>query len=97
MELREELLELRKSTGMNRREFCEYFGIPYRTVQDWEAGKRAMPEYLLNLMKYKVMTEKQSRSAGANAPIVEEPPQELWERRKKKLLAQMGVTKPAAK
>ena len=32
----EELLELRKSTGMNRREFAEYFEIPYRTVQDWE-------------------------------------------------------------
>lgn len=30
----EELLELRKSTGMNRREFAEYFEIPYRTVQD---------------------------------------------------------------
>jgi len=27
----EELLELRKSTGMNRREFAEYFEIPYRT------------------------------------------------------------------
>lgn len=26
----EELLELRKSTGMNRREFAEYFEIPYR-------------------------------------------------------------------
>lgn len=28
----EELLELRKSTGMNRREFAEYFEIPYRTL-----------------------------------------------------------------
>ena len=36
----EELLELRKSTGMNRREFAEYFEIPYRTVQDWELGNR---------------------------------------------------------
>ena len=39
----EELLELRKSTGMNRREFAEYFEIPYRTVQDWELGNRRMP------------------------------------------------------
>ena len=35
MELAEKLVELRKSTGMNRRKFSDYFGIPYRTVQDW--------------------------------------------------------------
>ena len=53
----EELLELRKSTGMNRREFAEYFEIPYRTVQDWELGNRRMPYYLLRLMVYKVDKE----------------------------------------
>ena len=44
MELAEKLVELRKSTGMNRRQFSDYFGIPYRTVQDWELGNRHMPE-----------------------------------------------------
>lgn len=58
MELREKLLALRKSTGMNRRQFAEYFGIPYRTVQDWELGNRTMPEYLLRLMVYKANVEK---------------------------------------
>ena len=53
----EELLELRESTGMNRREFAEYFEIPYRTVQDWELGNRRMPYYLLRLMVYKVDKE----------------------------------------
>lgn len=53
----EELLELRNSTGMNRREFAEYFEIPYRTVQDWELGNRRMPYYLLRLMVYKVDKE----------------------------------------
>ena len=43
---------------MNRTEFCEYFGIPYRTVQDWEAGKRKLPDYVLRLMRYKYETEK---------------------------------------
>lgn len=51
------LVDLRKSTGMNRREFAEYFGIPYRTVQEWELGNRRMPEYLLRLMKYKICIE----------------------------------------
>ena len=35
--------------GMNRREFSDYYGIPYRTVQDWEAEKRELPDYLLML------------------------------------------------
>lgn len=51
------LIELRKSTGMTRREFCEYFEIPYRTMQDWELGNRKMPDYLLRLMTYKINIE----------------------------------------
>ena len=53
----EEVRELRDSMGMNRKEFCEYFSIPYRTMTDWEAGKRKMPEYLLRLMEYKAKME----------------------------------------
>lgn len=49
--------KLRKSMDMNRVEFCEYFGIPYRTVQDWEAEKRELPDYVLRLMKYKAEIE----------------------------------------
>lgn len=51
------LINLREETGMNRKEFCEYFEIPYRTMQDWELGKREIPEYLLRLMAYKVKME----------------------------------------
>ena len=50
--------ELRKSTGMNIKQFAEYFGIPYRTVQSWELGERVCPEYLLALMKYKIENER---------------------------------------
>lgn len=57
MDTREKLIELRKQMGMKRTEFCEYFGIPYRTVEDWETGKRNMPEYLLRLMYYKAKAE----------------------------------------
>ena len=58
MEAREELRKLRESTGMNRKEFCEYFEIPYMTVTDWELGKRRVPQYLLRLMAYKIEIEK---------------------------------------
>lgn len=41
--------ELRQQTGMNRREFSEYTKIPVRTLEDWEAGKRTPPEYIVVL------------------------------------------------
>lgn len=53
-----EVKELREQMGMNRREFCGYFGIPYRTVQDWEAEKRELPDYVLRLLKYRAEREK---------------------------------------
>lgn len=56
--MKEELKKLRKDMGMNRKEFSEYFGIPYRTVQDWELGNRRIPEYLIRLMIYKAKMEK---------------------------------------
>ncbi len=52
-----QIKELREKMGMNRREFCNYYGIPYRTVQDWEAGKRELPDYLLRLIIYRAEVE----------------------------------------
>ena len=64
MSEKDELVRLRHKTGMNRREFCEYFGIPYRTVQDWELGSRKMPAYLLPLMEFKIDTLKVRKERG---------------------------------
>lgn len=65
--MKEELIKLRTSTGMNRREFAEYFGIPYRTVQDWELGNRTMPGYLLRLMSYYVQVNNIMRDTREEA------------------------------
>ena len=58
MDTKDKIIELREATGMNRKVFCEYFDIPYRTVQDWEAGKRVMPNYVVRLMSYMARFEK---------------------------------------
>lgn len=42
--------EIRESTGMNKKEFAEYFGIPYRTLQDWELGNRKAPDYVYSMI-----------------------------------------------
>ena len=54
MDCKTKIKELRESTGMNRKEFCKYFEIPYRTVTEWERGTRKMPDYVLRLLAYKV-------------------------------------------
>ncbi len=56
--MKDELRKLRESTGMNRKEFCEYFEIPYMTETDWELGNRRVPQYLFRLMEYKIQMEK---------------------------------------
>ena len=55
--LKDRIVELRKSIGMNRKQFCEYFEIPYMTVSDWEHGNRRVPKYLLRLLEYYVRME----------------------------------------
>ena len=58
MDKSRKILELRESTGMNRREFCDYFQIPYRTVTEWERDNRHAPDYVLHLLEYYIRTEK---------------------------------------
>lgn len=39
------------------KEFAEHFGIPLRTVEEWEAGRRKPPEYIPRLIKYQIIYE----------------------------------------
>lgn len=61
MDLKDKLIKLRKSMGMNRRQFCEYFEIPYMTVSDWEHGNRRVPACLYRLLEYYVRMEQMKR------------------------------------
>ena len=57
MDCKTKIKELRESTGMNRKEFCKYFQIPYRTVTEWELDNRHAPEYVLRLLEYYIKHE----------------------------------------
>ena len=57
MDIQKRIIDLWESTGMNRKEFCDYFGIPYRTVTEWERGTRKMPDYVLRMMEYQIRME----------------------------------------
>ena len=51
------LKKTREMLGMNRTEFSIYMDIPLRTLEEWEAGRRQMPGYVLRLITYYVKAQ----------------------------------------
>lgn len=43
--------EMRELLGISRAEFSRRYGIPLRTLEDWESGKRTPPPYVINLLE----------------------------------------------
>lgn len=72
MDCQTKIKQLREMTGMNRREFCEYFQIPYRTVTEWERDNRHAPEYVLRLLEYYIRMEKLEKQGKAHKDKTEE-------------------------
>jgi len=58
------LKSIRARAGMNRTEFSEYMGIPLRTLEEWESGRRKMPDYVLRLIAYHVRIEELLKEKG---------------------------------
>ncbi len=56
-EFQRQIKELREQTGLNRKDFCEKYQIPYRTMTDWELGNRTAPDYVMRLMAYYIRME----------------------------------------
>lgn len=76
MEKREELQEqadklkgIRASLGLTRKAFSEYIGIPLRNLEEWEAGRRKMPEYLLRMLIYHVKINQYLEKNGMKEEI----------------------------
>ncbi len=58
MDIAKRIAELREEAGENRKEFSVHTGIPVRTLEDWEAGRRTPPEYIPRLLEYQLKYEK---------------------------------------
>lgn len=56
--INQSIIDIRKETGLSRKAFSDHFGIPLRTIEDWEAGKRTPPEYIPRLIRYQLEYEK---------------------------------------
>lgn len=46
--------EIRALTGLSQVKFCEKYHIPLNTFTRWEQGKREPPDYLVELLEFKV-------------------------------------------
>ena len=55
------LKELRSITGLSQKAFGEWLNIPVRTIEEWEAGRRRPPKYVVELIEYKVRREYDGR------------------------------------
>lgn len=70
------LKKMRANLGMNRTEFARYVEIPLRTLEEWEAGRRQMPDYVLRLLAY--YTKMERLLTEREIALEEEPePEEL--------------------
>ena len=49
-EIRETIKIIRAATGLSQRGFAEHFGIPVRTVENWERGVNVPPPYVVGLL-----------------------------------------------
>ena len=43
--------EIRGLTELSQRAFSVKYNIPIRTIEDWEAGKRKAPDYVLLMLE----------------------------------------------
>ena len=46
--------EMRTRLGDTQSEFAARYKIPFRTIQNWEAGVRKPPEYIINLLEQRI-------------------------------------------
>lgn len=49
--------EIRSLTGLTQEKFSEKYHIPKRTIGNWETGVNVPPEYVVELLEYRVKSE----------------------------------------
>ena len=53
--------EMRTLLGDTQSEFAARYNIPFRTVQNWEAGVRTPPEYIMSLLEDRIQSDLTNR------------------------------------
>ena len=67
--MKEKIRELRKLTGLSANKFGQKYGIPMRTVQNWEAGITTPPEYVYTLLARCVLEDTEEERERIKAKL----------------------------
>ena len=46
--------EIRSLTGLSQAKFAERYNIPRRTIENWESGTTKCPDYVVELLEFRV-------------------------------------------
>lgn len=60
-----DIREMRTCLGDTQSEFSARYNIPFRTVQNWEAGVRKPPEYMIRLLEDRVRADLVNRKTAS--------------------------------
>ncbi len=74
-----DIREMRKQLGNTQSEFAARYNIPFRTIQNWETGKRTPPEYIIDLLEHRVREDLINRKT-VNLPRYDPAKQDLPKR-----------------
>lgn len=50
---------IREILGISRAEFSRRYHIPIRTLEDWDAGRKKPPKYVMELLERAVLQDKE--------------------------------------
>lgn len=53
----ESIKELRERTGLTQVDFSKQYNIPVGSIRDWEQGRKHCPEYVIELLRFKIEHE----------------------------------------
>lgn len=51
------IFNLRMESGLTRKDFAKYLSIPYRTVENWEKGVNKCPDYVYDLIEFRMESD----------------------------------------
>ena len=63
-----DIKRIREISGMTQKEFSETYGIPVRTLSNWESGQRKCPEYMEKILNRIVVEDDNSATLPCYDP-----------------------------
>lgn len=52
--------DIRSLTGLSQAAFARAYGIPRRTVEEWERGSRSAPSYVMEMLLFAALSDREA-------------------------------------